>query len=94
MQGEESAARGFVLTGQQSYLDSFYTNVARLDQEQAGVRDLTRDNPIQQRQIPNLERLGARKIELAETVIALRQTKGLAGGFEFVQDHNGPAGDD
>src|SRR5580700_7441822 len=77
MQGLESSARGFVLTGKESYLETYRNNISRSEQEETIVANLTVDNPTQQHQIPKLERLAARKIQLADTVITLRKTAGL-----------------
>jgi diguanylate cyclase (GGDEF)-like protein/PAS domain S-box-containing protein len=85
MQAAESDARGFLLTGQESYLDSYRENKARLELEETTIRDLTADNPTQQRQIPNLDRLRVQRIQLAERVILLRQTQGLEAAMEVVQ---------
>jgi diguanylate cyclase (GGDEF)-like protein/PAS domain S-box-containing protein len=85
MQAAESDARGFLLTGQESYLDSYRENKARLELEGTTIRDLTADNPTQQRQIPNLDRLRVQRIQLAERVILLRQTQGLEAAMEVVQ---------
>jgi diguanylate cyclase (GGDEF)-like protein/PAS domain S-box-containing protein len=85
MQAAESGTRGFLLTGQESFLESYRANMARAEQDETTVRNLTADNPTQQRQIPNLERLSAEKIRVAESVILLRQMKGLEAASEVVQ---------
>src|SRR5271154_1717206 len=64
MQALESSARGYILTGKDSYLDSYHANKSRSEVQLTMVRDLTFDNPVQRRQIPRLERLGAQKIQL------------------------------
>ncbi|HVR24288.1 MAG TPA: EAL domain-containing protein [Candidatus Polarisedimenticolia bacterium] len=74
----ESNSRGFALTGKQSYLESYRTGVAKVTQDQAAIRHLTLDNPVQQGQIPVLESLTAQKIQSAETVIRLGRAQGLA----------------
>src|ERR1035437_3972568 len=73
-----SNSRGFALTGKESYLESYRTGVAKVAQDQAAIRHLTLDNPVQQGQIPLLESVTARKIQSAETVIRLGRTQGLA----------------
>src|ERR1700720_473733 len=45
----ESSYRGFILTGKESYLESYRASVLRTGHVQATVRDLTVDNPAQQR---------------------------------------------
>jgi PAS domain S-box-containing protein len=81
----ESSCRGFVLTGNESFLESYRAGVARTARAQASVRDLTADNPEQQRRLAAVSGLAARKIALAERVIALRRTDGLEAAAAVVQ---------
>jgi diguanylate cyclase (GGDEF)-like protein/PAS domain S-box-containing protein len=74
----ESSSGGYALTGKESYLGNYRAAMLRVANDQATVRNLTLDNPAQQRQIPALEDLTAKKIQDAETVISLRRTQGLA----------------
>jgi CHASE3 domain sensor protein len=76
MESIESSFRGFLLTGDDSRLESCRANILSSQQQEAALRRLTPDNPIQQRQIPALERLAAREIQFAEMVIGLRRSKG------------------
>jgi PAS domain S-box-containing protein len=77
MQNLESSARGFILTGKEPYLETYRACVAHSQVQMTLVRNLTLDNPAQQRQIPILENLAAQKIQLAERVIAVRRAEGL-----------------
>jgi CHASE3 domain sensor protein len=74
----ESDSRGFALTGKESYLESYRAGLLKVTREQAAIRQLTLDNPAQQRQLPLLESLTAQKIQRTETVIRLRQAQGSA----------------
>ncbi len=85
MEGVESSANGFILTGDESYLKTYRANILRTQQYQTVVGDLTFDNPTQQRQIPNLEKLAAQEIQLADSIIALRRTNGLASDVPALQ---------
>jgi CHASE3 domain sensor protein len=69
----ESSARGFVLTGSDSYIDSYQAGVSRVKRDRAVIGDLTADNPIQQRRLPGLEAASTRKIELADKILDLSQ---------------------
>src|SRR5580700_1148019 len=73
----ESSARGFILTGDQSYLESYREAIVRDGQDANRVRTLTVDNPGQQRRLPDLERLAARKILSAEAAFKARRSNGL-----------------
>jgi PAS domain S-box-containing protein len=88
-QSLESSARGFILTGRESYLESYRANISHSEQEVTAIANLTVDNATQQRQIPNLERLAAEKIQLADSVIALRRTEGLEAAAEVVRNGAG-----
>jgi hypothetical protein len=77
MRGIESSYRGFALTGSEKYVESFHAGILRSQQDQTTLRNLTADNPTQQRRIPTLDRLANQKITLGETVIGLRRMKGM-----------------
>ena len=78
MESIESATRGFVLTGKESDLEAYRANVARVAQDQAAIRSLTADNPIQQIHFPDLEVLASERIQRADMLISLRRTQGFA----------------
>jgi len=88
-QSFESSYRGFALTGEESYLESYRAGILSAEQHEATVRSLTVDNPEQQRQIPALESLTVQKIRFAETVISLRRTEDLAAAAEAVRSGQG-----
>jgi PAS domain S-box-containing protein len=85
----ESSARGFVLTDKESYIDTYRASILLSQQSETVSRNLTLDNPVQQRQFPILDRLAAREIQLADEVISLRQTKGLEAVFAVIQSGAG-----
>ena len=84
MESIESASRGFVLTGKESDLEAYRTNVSRVAQDQAVIRGLTADNPVQQIHFPNLEVLAAERIQRADMVINLRRTRGFAAAVAAI----------
>ena len=85
----ELSSRGFVLTGEDSYLASDHANISGAEQHLAAVRSLTVDNPNQQRWLPALERLVAQKIQFAEEAINLRRAKGLEAGSNAIRSGQG-----
>ncbi len=89
MQGAESSYRGFILTGEESYIASYRAAIVSAEQREAAVRKLTEDNPNQQPRLAALERLSAQKIQYAETIIALRQAGGLNAAADAVQGGSG-----
>ncbi len=89
MDNVESADRGFVLTGQESYVDSFRANRLIAEQAEATIGSLTVDNRLQQNRLPELARLMAEKIQFAEMVINLRRTQGLEPAAAAIQSGAG-----
>jgi PAS domain S-box-containing protein len=85
----ESSYRGFALTGKESYLESYRASILSAQQDEAAVRNLTVDNPEQQRRLPALERLVAQKIQFAEMVISLRRDQGFAAASQLVGQGEG-----
>ena len=77
MESIESETRGFVLTGMESDLAAYRTNVARVARDQAAIRALTADNPVQQIHFPDLEVLAGERIQRADMLISLRRTLGF-----------------
>src|SRR5580692_2179879 len=47
----ETGQRGYIITGQESYLDPYHSGLASVDQTLAQVRKLTSDNPSQQKRM-------------------------------------------
>ena len=78
----EADSRGFVLTGEEIYLESYRASIAISKEHEAAVRTLTADNPEQQHRLPVLEDLAAQKIENADMLIRMRR----ADGFEAAAD--------
>jgi CHASE3 domain sensor protein len=85
MQSVESSYRGFALTDSDQYIESFRADISRSQQDQTSLRNLTEDNPSQQRQFSTLDRLTNQKIEFGETVIGLRRTKGIAAAADSIR---------
>ena len=89
MQSIESSSRGFVLTGEESYLDTYRADLLSADMHEALVRNLTVDNPEQQRRLPALEGLAAQRIRFAEAVISLRRAKGFEAAVDAIRSGRG-----
>jgi CHASE3 domain sensor protein len=88
----ESSSRGFVLTGEDSYLASDHANISSAEQHLAAVRKLTVDNPDQQRQVPALERLVAQKNPVRTGSHQSAPGQGIGGGIGCDSKRTGPAG--
>jgi PAS domain S-box-containing protein len=89
METAESSYRGFVITGDENSLQPYLPAIARSEQAQANIRDLTVDNSVQQLRIRSLMNLADRKVQYAENVIRLRRTKGSDTAADFVRAGGG-----
>ena len=85
MESIESSSRGFILTGKEPSLESYRASILSAEQDEATVRSLTADNPVQRRQLPALEALVAQKIQFAEMVMNLRRAKGLEAAADAIR---------
>lgn len=89
MQTLESSMRGYVLTGRDSYLESYQAGINRVLYDQKILRDLTADNASQQTRLNAIAEVAARKIQLADRVGSLRKTAGLEAAVNAVQSGQG-----
>jgi len=89
MQSADSSYRGFVITGDEISLQPYLPAIARSEEAQANIRDLTVDSSVQQLRIRSLMNLGERKVQYAETVISLRRTKGMDAAADFMREGGG-----
>ncbi len=84
----ETGQRGYILTGQVGYMESYRTGVARLAQDINALQDLTSDSPGEQEDITRLRSLITDRLrELAEG-IEVRKQSGLLAGVEAVTHGN------
>lgn len=79
----ESNTRGFVLYGKPELLEPMYLARRRALDDMQTLKQLTADNPAQQQRIGDLERHVREKLELAQTVVTLRQHEGFEAALEF-----------
>jgi len=65
----ETGQRGYLITGEDRYLQPYTAALGQIDQTIKEIRNLTSDNPHQQQRIDKLEPLVAEKLaELKETI--------------------------
>lgn len=77
METVTSSLRGFVLTEDVSFLETYRASQSNIREDATTIRTLTADNPEQQARLLTLERLAAARFQQAEKVIGLRRTQGL-----------------
>jgi signal transduction histidine kinase len=81
----ESSQREYILAGDTSYLDSYTVASGGVQRNVKEVRELTSDNPIQQRALDRLEPLISERLEAVHQRIEIRTQKGLAAGADSVR---------
>jgi CHASE3 domain sensor protein len=85
----ETGQRGYLLTGNEDYLQPYNTAVAAIPSELNEIAQLTIDDPVQQGRMPALrQHVGTKLAELAKT-IALRRGPGLAAALAVVNTNVG-----
>jgi methyl-accepting chemotaxis protein len=72
----ETGQRGFILTGEESYLEPYSTAVKVLDGNIRDLRELTAENPNEQKEIAPLRDLVAGRLAELAKIIALRRGPG------------------
>jgi methyl-accepting chemotaxis protein len=89
MLNAETSQRGYVLVGEDGYLDPYRTSTSQVEQTLAQLRALTSDNASIQGRLARVEPIIRAKIaELAET-IALRRDKGFEAALKVVATDRG-----
>ena len=73
----ESSQRGYIITGNKSYLDQYAKALGRVDVHLNFLRRQTADNPWQQQRFGAIDRLQAERLALIKDVLDLRVTKGF-----------------
>ena len=88
-QDAETGQRGFLLTGDDRYLEPYETATAAVQERLDAVADLTRDNPRQQVNLTQLtRRVDAKFTELKET-LELRRTQGSEAALARMRTDRG-----
>ena len=76
MQDLELGQRGYLLVGEESYLDPYRNSLAKVDEYLDQVVFLTTDNPPQQKLAKELQAAGERKKAYLEETISIRRGSG------------------
>ncbi len=81
----ETGQRGFLLTGEERYLEPYQSATASLDQTLSRLQRHVADNPAQLEKIKQLGPLIARKMQELDQTIRLRREKGLSAAQAIVR---------
>jgi signal transduction histidine kinase len=84
LQDGETGQRGYILTGEDSYLQPFYEAVDKARHQIRSLSELTADNPSQQLRIARLQSLIERKFDELQETISLRKERGLEAALQVV----------
>jgi PAS domain S-box-containing protein len=82
MESISSSIRSFVITGDDNELVGYYAARSNVERPQPFVRN----SPAQQVKLPALEALTAGRIDRVESIIDLRQNRGIDAAMESVRD--------
>src|SRR3989442_726108 len=80
----ETGQRGFLLTGDETYLEPYREAVKNLDQVLGQLKVLSADNPKQQKHLQELEPLIEKKLSELQTTIDVRRNQGFAAANQVV----------
>ncbi|MBW4424943.1 MAG: response regulator [Nostoc desertorum CM1-VF14] len=89
MKDAETGQRGYILTGQESYLEPYQAVVTNIDQKIAELKNLIADQPSQKKQFATLESLIAAKLAILKQTIYLRQNQGFEAALQVIQTNQG-----
>ena len=79
----ETGQRGFIITGQNRYLEPYNSAFIKIDNNIEDLRELTSDNPVQQKNIDQLELLVDEKFDELRETIDIRDDKTLDDDASF-----------
>ena len=85
----ESAQRGYILTGQEIYLEPYQATVSKVPSALAALKRLTADNSRQQQRLSELEPLISERIARMAGTVAVRQQSGFEAAAKNVSTGQG-----
>ena len=89
MTNAETGQRGYIISGEQRYLEPLQTAIQVLEPKVKELRRLTADNLNQQRQLDILEPLINKKLAELQQTIILRQNQGFEAAQKLIQRGEG-----
>lgn len=89
MTDAETGQRGYILTGEEPYLQPYRRAQSQVSEDLRTIRVLTADNPVQQHNLDLLEPLITAKVAEMQGGIDIRTQQGLDAGAEAVKQSLG-----
>jgi len=74
----EIAQRGYLITGELSYLDPYKDNISKIGDDLNEIERLTADNPVQKERLPSLRAAINDRLKTLHENLSLRTEKGLS----------------
>ena len=84
LQDGQRGQRGYVITGDERYLDIFHRAVERVPREIEDLRQLTAGDPLRQQQLRELEQLVAQALAEFQVIIDARKSHGFPAAQQLV----------
>jgi len=85
----EDGERGYIIVGEESYLEHYHVVIDRLPIAVKELRDLTSDNFEQQKRMEELEPAIAARLALLKRIIELRRASGLEPVARIIREGEG-----
>ncbi|MEG4005674.1 CHASE3 domain-containing protein [Microcoleus sp. Pol11C1] len=85
----ETGQRGYLLTGEERYLEPYDSAIARINQQVVGLQQLTADNKRQQQRLRDLKIAIDSKLADLETTLNLRRKQNLAAAVRQIKSGRG-----
>ncbi len=85
----ETGVRGYVISGEEAYLEPYLAAVARLGEHQRRLDGLVAGSPAQGQRVAALQALVAERFALLEAVVALRRSAGFDAARALVTGGRG-----
>lgn len=89
MKDAETGQRGYILTGDQNFLEPYILALPQIDTQLDKLQQLTQGDPLQQDRVTTLRGLIKTRTEFLKTAIDLRQEKGFEVAQELVTSGDG-----
>jgi diguanylate cyclase (GGDEF)-like protein len=89
MKDIETGQHGFIVTGNERYLEPYEASKHEIGLVLQDLHDLTGDDPVQHERLELVRRLATQRIQLSKQTIDLRRSKGFEAAASFVNTDRG-----
>ncbi|MFN6486858.1 MULTISPECIES: response regulator [unclassified Nostoc] len=89
MKDAETGERGYILTGQESYLEPYQAVIGNINTKIVELKNLIVDQPSQLKQFITVEALIGAKFAILKQTIYLRQNQGFEAALQVIQTNQG-----